>query len=527
MRRNWALGTGIFMFGILLFFTIFGSKLPFVDPNPVDSRMRFYEDGSFARAPFPPSSEDFFGTDRDGRDLASLIIIGTKDTLRYIFIITFIRYIIAVPLGFLASNKRGLAYTVSSGWNSLFASIPTIFAAILLMMLPKPIWRFSDGLNHDAAWILLILALMEVGRVSYLLANDIHEISEKEYVKAGIVMGNGPFRLYKNYYLPNVMQSLIINFFNDLSRVTLLIGQLALFSYFIEKREITLEGGGMDILSAAFDWQALLESARGDILTALWIPVFPALAIAFTIFTFNLLGEGLRQRFDLSYVSAEYSLKERLAKVCSKFVIQFKKRKALATAIVSLTVLAGSFTVFNYTQKKAEQAAAALQVEKAKLAEANKEIDEAYKIEKDGSMVAVKDATTKKGGLYDSSEFIGQNMTPVKKDYSKTFEDENFRLVCPQMAYIVKCSQAVFYFKKTAGTPDEALNLLREHLPEDIAIAEKIQANGDVIYNATSENLRKSHPIDIKKGFSITFKFNEKKAVYAAVLAAEHKKADS
>lgn len=94
--------------------------------------MRFYEGGKVAKAPFPPSFENPLGTDNDGRDLLSLLIIGTKDTLRYIFLITIIRYLVAIPLAFLAAPKKGLAYMVAGTWNSLFSSIPTIFAAILL-----------------------------------------------------------------------------------------------------------------------------------------------------------------------------------------------------------------------------------------------------------------------------------------------------------------------------------------------------------------------------------------------------------
>ena len=215
MKRNWSFWLGLFMLGLLIFLAVFGAKLSFVDPSPGDSRMRFYEDGSMARAPFPPSVEDPLGTDSDGRDLLSLLIIGTKDTLRYIFLITTLRYIIAIPLAFLSAPKRGLAHIISNGWNSLFSSVPAVFSAIILLLLAKPIWEFESDSSLPMYWSILLLALMEVGRVSVLLSHEIHDLSEKEYVKAGIVIGNSPLKLYANYYLPNISQSMIINFCND------------------------------------------------------------------------------------------------------------------------------------------------------------------------------------------------------------------------------------------------------------------------------------------------------------------------
>lgn len=308
MKKNWSFWLGLLMLVLLVFLAVFGEELSFVDPSPADSRMRFYEGGAMARAPFPPSIEDPLGTDSDGRDLLSLLIIGTKDTLRYIFLITFLRYLIALPLAVLSSPKRGLAHIISNGWNSLFSSVPAVFSAIIVLVLSKPIWQHESDSMLPMYWSIILLALIEVGRVSTLLSNEMHDLTEKEYVKAGIVIGNSTFKLFLNYYLPNISQSMIINFCNDLSRVTLLIGQLALFGYFIASKTLMLEGGVMEISSATYDWQALLEKSRSEIIKAPWIPIFPAIAITYTILTFNILGEGLRQKFDVFSLSKERTL---------------------------------------------------------------------------------------------------------------------------------------------------------------------------------------------------------------------------
>ena len=513
MEKNWQLWLGLGMFSVLVFFALFADQLSFVDPNPADSRMRFYDDGSFARAPFPPSLEDPLGTDNDGRDLLSLLLIGTKDTLRYIFLIAIIRYIIAIPLAFLAAPKKGLAYRAANGWNSLFSSVPTIFSAIILLMLPEPVWKFSADVDYKMYWALLMLALIEVGRVSLIVSHEIHDISQKEYVKAGIMIGNSPLKMYAHYYFPNILQNLIVNFCNDLGRVTLLIGQLALFTIFISPKFLMLEGGVMDISSAAYDWQALLEKSRSDIIKAIWIPLVPALAITYTIFTFNLLGEGLRKRFNAFRSSSDHSLKERIKQISRITIASINNHKPAGLALVFLLGAGTGILLFS----------ALTEPEPVKVAQTTMKAEEGIDISKSyekigETLVPITKSTTKMGGLYDDIDYIRTKMT--FKDSSSTtfptFETEKLKLVC--MNSVNQCIQPVFYFHHPIKTEGEALQALTDHLPEDTRIEATLERDGDKIYNVTSEIFESSYPFEYQGGMNITFKFDENKWIFAATI---------
>jgi hypothetical protein len=61
---------------------------------------------------------------------------------------------------------------------------------------------------------------------------------------------------------------------------------------YIRSKTLMLKGGLLEISSATYDSQALLDKSRSGIIKASWIPFFPALAITYTIFTFNLFEEG-------------------------------------------------------------------------------------------------------------------------------------------------------------------------------------------------------------------------------------------
>lgn len=293
MKKQNYLIIGVAMFLLVLAVMVIGPNLPFIDKEITEETLRM--EGGFSRAPFPPSLSDRFepfGTDTKGRDLLSLIVLGTKDTLIIVFLITIIRYAVAIPLALASINQKGPIFWLLTSWNSLFSALPTIFSAVLLMNIPIVIFA-----ENRVFIVIIILALIEVGRVGYLLQQEGRMISNELYVKAGITIGNSQLGLYSRYYLPALLPSIFTNFFIDLGKVLLLIGQLGIFSIFIEQSWIQLAAISGEIQNSSINWASILGEARGTIRRAPWITFFPALAITFTIMSFFFIGEGLRAYF--------------------------------------------------------------------------------------------------------------------------------------------------------------------------------------------------------------------------------------
>ncbi|WLD93620.1 ABC transporter permease [Alkalihalobacillus sp. AL-G] len=292
MTKNKTLLVGSFMFLIVLFMMLVGPHLSFIDPKAGEEIVRV-EEGVITAPPYPPSLEDPFGSTERGRDLLSLVVIGTKDTLLLVFAVTVIRYILSVPLALFATKKKGLSHWILNGWNQLFSGLSVLFSAILLLNVP-----FLTFNENRVYWSILILALIEVGRVAYIFQQQTYTISKSLYIDAAVTVGSHPLSIYFRHYLPALMPKIISTFFIDLGRVLLLIGQLGIFSIFINQKLVQLSFSHGELQNTSHNWATLLGTARGDLLTAFWIPFFPALAITFTIITFNLLGEGLRQHFE-------------------------------------------------------------------------------------------------------------------------------------------------------------------------------------------------------------------------------------
>lgn len=281
------------MAGILAFFTFFGHYLPFVDTELKAERVIFPGPGKIISAPFPPSEKFPLGSDRDGRDLLSLLVIGAKDTFTLIFSIVIIRYIISIPLGLLGMRNKGFISWLIKWWNQVFSSFPIIFTIALALTLPFLLLH-----EHRFYLTIIIIALIEVGRVSLIIQQEANSISKKTYIEAGITVGVSPLKMMTSYYLPNLFPSIIVNFFIDAGRVSILIGQLAIINIFLSQELVQQAAGASEFVNKSFDWSTLIREARRDLMTAFWIPFYPMLAIVVSTLTFNLLGEGIRQHFN-------------------------------------------------------------------------------------------------------------------------------------------------------------------------------------------------------------------------------------
>jgi peptide/nickel transport system permease protein len=290
--RNKTLLFGSLMVAAILLISLIGPLFPFVQAGIEEQRMVFINSTTYERAPFPPSLQHPFGSDDDGRDILSLIIMGANDTLLLIFSITAIRYLAAVVLAFLGSSKKSPFRLLIYGLNGFAASLPLIFAAILFITMPM--FTFSP---NRVFWVILFLSLTDAGRVAFIIQQSMSSLSHSQFVEAGVTVGNNPLGLFIRYYLPNLLPELIVQFFMDLGKVALLLGQLGILSIFVTQVFVQTTYGYGELQNTSLNWSTLLGMARSDILRGFWIPFFPALSLTLLIFTFNMISEGLRQHF--------------------------------------------------------------------------------------------------------------------------------------------------------------------------------------------------------------------------------------
>lgn len=290
--RYLTLWLGMTLCALLLIIAIIGPYLPFVTLE--EAQPYIDENKDIIAPPFAPSKEHLLGTDKDGKDILSIIVYGARSTLLIVFMIVVVRFIMAIPLAILATKKDSIFFKILYGWHHMFSGLPVLFGCILILNLP-----FFEVSDHRTLWVIVIVAAMEAGRIGYIFQQQSSDLSKRDFIQAGRMIGNTSIGLYKRYYFPYLLPQMIVSFVLDLGRVMLLIGQLAFFSIFISQEWIQESAGTFLIINTNPDWTSLLAGSRNYIRTDMvWIPLCAAGAIAFSVIAFNVFGEGLRQYFD-------------------------------------------------------------------------------------------------------------------------------------------------------------------------------------------------------------------------------------
>lgn len=283
---------GTFLLLLLLAITFAGPYLPFVDRELTTITYILNEDKKPVIPPYPPSEDYIFGTDKSGRDLLSLIILGAKETILLVACITVLRYVLAIPLSFLAHKKWLGTHLLLKWLNGLLSYIPTIIIVMLLAMLPPFLLSECRPL-----FLLLIIALAEMPRAAEMIKLEFDQISSKEYINGGIAAGSSPYRLFRIYYLPLLYSKLLVYMVTDLGKVMFLLGQLGFIGIFISQDFVQSMTGDWQLVNNSISWPMMMIKAFEDIRGPIWIPFFSAFSMTYAILTFNIFAEGLKSFF--------------------------------------------------------------------------------------------------------------------------------------------------------------------------------------------------------------------------------------
>ncbi|MGE8203949.1 ABC transporter permease subunit [Heyndrickxia sp. NPDC080065] len=289
--KNWSLLIGSILFSMIIFLGLAAPHLPFVDSKLTQHLLSQDDNGRPIVPAFAPSEDFPLGSNYQGVDLLSLLLMGTNETLIIIFSIAILRYALAIPLG-IGAYYFQLIRAILSGWNQLFSYLPPIF--FVGMMVGIPFIMFS---KFHALWMIFLIAIIEVGRVADIFLKNMESTSEKPFVESGIVAGCTRMTMFRKYLWPHLQPHIFTNFFNDLGRILFLIAQLGVFSIFISHEFITNLDRGYDTVNSSIAWPTHLASIIRNIWGQSWIPISGITIITITLFSLHLIANGLERYF--------------------------------------------------------------------------------------------------------------------------------------------------------------------------------------------------------------------------------------
>lgn len=268
-RRRRRTLNGSLVVGALIVATVFAmAALSFFwtphDPTFVNSTARLEK----------PSAEYWFGTDKFGRDVFSQILVGSRTTLFVGFVAVGVAALVGVPLGIFAGMApRWLGELLMRG-NDLLLAFPALLLAIM----------FAAVYGASTFVAMVAIGIATIPSFARLIRSGTLQVMRTEYVMAARAAGRRPFAIGFRHVLPNVSSLVIVQ-----ASVGFAIAVLA---------EAALSFLGFGTPPPMPSWGRMLQESQEMLFSAPRLAVFPGLAIALAVLGFNLLGDGLRDRFD-------------------------------------------------------------------------------------------------------------------------------------------------------------------------------------------------------------------------------------
>jgi peptide/nickel transport system permease protein len=265
VRRNPRLFIGGLMVALLLAAAIVG---PFLSPyNPIL--------GDVSDSLEPPSWEHWLGTDDQGRDVLSRVLSGARVSLSVALISVSIGFVVGVTTGMLAGYAGGgVDLFLMRGIDALLA-----FPALLLAI------SITAALGPDIRNAMIAIGIIAIPIYARLTRGQVLALRDRDYVIAAKAIGVPPIRMAVGHILPNIANVLIV--------------QATLTTAFAILQEAVLSYLGLGAQPPAPSWgQDIAYNQRYLTNMLWWMSVAPGVAIFLAVFSFNLLGDALRDWLD-------------------------------------------------------------------------------------------------------------------------------------------------------------------------------------------------------------------------------------
>jgi ABC-type dipeptide/oligopeptide/nickel transport system permease subunit len=233
-----------------------------------------YDHQVYSEAWQSPSREHPMGTDPFGRDVWTRIMYGARISLAVALVVNVTALLIGMPVGSSAGWFGGWFDYGLMRLVDIMSAFPTLLFAILLMSI------LGSGLIN----LFIAMSVTAWIGIARLVRGQVLTLREQDYTLAAQCIGASNLRIIRRHMLPNALAPLIV-------ALTLGIPGAIM-------TEAGLSFLGIGVNAPTPSWGKMLSEYLPYMQTYPYLSVFPAIMIAITMFSFTLMGDGLREALD-------------------------------------------------------------------------------------------------------------------------------------------------------------------------------------------------------------------------------------
>ncbi|WP_026691536.1 nickel/cobalt ABC transporter permease [Alteribacter aurantiacus] len=264
LRKNKAAMVGGYLIIFFVIVAIFGPLFTTGSPSAIDPTNRMA----------PPSADNWFGTDHQGRDIFTRIIHGMSITLYIGFSSVLIGAIVGVFIGLVSGYYGKKVDAILMRCMDVLLAFPGILLALAIVSV----------LGGSLQNVIIAVGIFSVPMFARIVRGSVLAVRKLEYVDAVRALGASDTRIIFRHVLPNIMSPIIVQATLRMATAILTASGLSFL--------------GLGAQPPTPEWGAMLSAGRNYMWDSPHIALFPGLAIVIVVLAFNIFGDGLRDALD-------------------------------------------------------------------------------------------------------------------------------------------------------------------------------------------------------------------------------------
>jgi peptide/nickel transport system permease protein len=229
----------------------------------------------------------FLGADDQGRDVAARLLYGGRNSLLIGVAAALLTCIVATIVGLIAGFFGGVVDGVLSRLLDVVWAFPVYLLAISLSTVLIARGLSFGPFHLESGSLLLPIAIIGVVYIPYVarpIRGEVLSLRQREFVEAAIGLGASTWRLLWSDILRNVITTVIVFFPLMLAIDMLTEAALSFLSIGVQPPDAS--------------WGTIILDGQGLLYTRPAVALAPGIAIAITVLSLNVFGDGIRDALD-------------------------------------------------------------------------------------------------------------------------------------------------------------------------------------------------------------------------------------